>query len=247
MGRFKTPRRRRRRTTRGRYRKGARLPTRRRLRFPRTRSLNPRRSTGLPQRMLANHSFCDTIRLNPGAGSAALYQYRANSVFDPDKTGAGHQPYLHDQLAAQYSNYKVVGSTISCRFTIGNHLAAGTGSNCIVGIDLSSSSTMYTTHLAMMEHGTTVWRSMPGSNTTTNTCGLKRSYKLSRFTPAAGERRDDFGGTAVGADPTLSAYFNIYAWGQNVQDNPGFVDCCIKIVYHVLWSHGKHIGLDLLP
>lgn len=32
-----------------------------------------------------------------------------NSVFDPDRTGVGHQPYGFDQLAALYNRYRVIG------------------------------------------------------------------------------------------------------------------------------------------
>lgn len=38
--------------------------------------------------------------------------YRLNSMHDPDKTYAGHQPYGFDQLAAIYNRYKVVGVSI---------------------------------------------------------------------------------------------------------------------------------------
>lgn len=30
-----------------------------------------------------------------------------NSLFDPDRTGTGHQPYGHDQIAALYNRYRV--------------------------------------------------------------------------------------------------------------------------------------------
>lgn len=31
-----------------------------------------------------------------------------NSIFDPDRTGSGHQPYGHDALAALYNRYRVL-------------------------------------------------------------------------------------------------------------------------------------------
>lgn len=37
-----------------------------------------------------------------------------NSVFDPDRTGAGHQPYGFDQLTPIYNRYRV----ISCSYSI---------------------------------------------------------------------------------------------------------------------------------
>lgn len=42
------------------------------------------------------------------------YQFNLNSIFDPDRSGVGHQPYGFDQLAAIYNRYRV----ISCSWNI---------------------------------------------------------------------------------------------------------------------------------
>ena len=55
--------------------------------------------------------YTDTILLS-STGSVAFntHTFRANSVFDPDWTGAGHQPTRFDQLAALYQRYEVLKS-----------------------------------------------------------------------------------------------------------------------------------------
>jgi hypothetical protein len=40
-----------------------------------------------------------------------------NSIFDPDLTGVGHQPQLHDQLALLYSKYLVMSCSYKITFT----------------------------------------------------------------------------------------------------------------------------------
>ncbi len=40
------------------------------------------------------------------------YSFRANSIFDPDITGVGHQPKFHDQMALYYARYRVLASSI---------------------------------------------------------------------------------------------------------------------------------------
>lgn len=35
------------------------------------------------------------------------YLWRLNSIFDPDRTGTGHQPYGHDTLNTMYNRYRV--------------------------------------------------------------------------------------------------------------------------------------------
>lgn len=46
---------------------------------------------------------------NPNLQLAATYTYRTNSLFDPDYTAAGHQPYQYDQLTNIYTSYIVYG------------------------------------------------------------------------------------------------------------------------------------------
>lgn len=72
------------------------------------------------------------------------FVYNCNSLFDPDKTGVGHQPYGFDQMALLYKRYKVNavlveltysdpsedGLTVVARF---NH--PGNNSVSMVGLD----------------------------------------------------------------------------------------------------------------
>lgn len=55
------------------------------------------------------------------AGAASVYEWRS-SIFDPDFTGTGHQPYLHDQWGTFYTYYRVYGFAYNCR-------VVGTGTN----------------------------------------------------------------------------------------------------------------------
>ncbi|AXH77475.1 MAG: putative capsid protein [Circoviridae sp.] len=41
------------------------------------------------------------------SGLPGYYTYRANSIYDPDYSGVGHQPYGHDTLATIYNHYVV--------------------------------------------------------------------------------------------------------------------------------------------
>ncbi len=56
-------------------------------------------------------SDTDTISLTSSSVSARLtgdqYEFRLNSIYDPDLSGTGHQPYMYDQFAALYGRYRV--------------------------------------------------------------------------------------------------------------------------------------------
>lgn len=69
------------------------------------RALHP-----IPQRFITKMKYAESI-VTDGAGH---YSFNLNSIFDPNRTGSGHQPYGFDTLATLYNRYRV----ISCGWRI---------------------------------------------------------------------------------------------------------------------------------
>lgn len=65
---------------------------------------------GFPSRKIAKLRYVDTISLDAGIGTYAVNEFRANSLYDPDKTGTGHQPSNFDKMATIYDRYTVLGA-----------------------------------------------------------------------------------------------------------------------------------------
>lgn len=66
-----------------------------------------------PGKLRVTLRYSQTLNMaNSVAGTIESYLFRANSIFDPDYTGVGHQPIGHDQWMAFYRRYKVTDSTI---------------------------------------------------------------------------------------------------------------------------------------
>jgi hypothetical protein len=62
----------------------------------------------VPSRMGCVLRYCEEFKITTGgAGIIGYQEMRLNSVFDPNSTGAGHQPLGFDQLAAIYNRYVV--------------------------------------------------------------------------------------------------------------------------------------------
>lgn len=61
--------------------------------------------------------YAETINTN----SLGHYTFLLNSIYDPNFTGVGHQPYGHDTFSALYNRYRV----ISCSFKV----TASSGTN----------------------------------------------------------------------------------------------------------------------
>lgn len=62
----------------------------------------------MPPRKLVELRYRDYVAMGSiVTGAATVYVFRLNSIFDPDRTGTGHQPYGHDTLALMYNRYRV--------------------------------------------------------------------------------------------------------------------------------------------
>lgn len=85
---------------------------RRRLRRAARRPRRKAQGTSLVNRSLqpiANRYICKMKYAESITTDATgQFQFRLNSVFDPNLTGVGHQPYAFDNLATLYNRYRVV-------------------------------------------------------------------------------------------------------------------------------------------
>lgn len=66
----------------------------------------------MPDRIYVKMGYIEELTGQYTAGVPYRYTFRGNSLYDPDSTGAGHQPMSFDQWSALYSNYTVHGSKI---------------------------------------------------------------------------------------------------------------------------------------
>lgn len=74
---------------------------------------------GFPEKHVCRLKYVSFVTLNNSALSSAvplIHHIRANSLYDPDHSGVGHQPRGFDELAAIYDHYTVIGSKIKVSF-----------------------------------------------------------------------------------------------------------------------------------
>jgi len=70
----------------------------------------------MPDRFRTTLTYVEQFVLNASAASTDNYVFRANSLYDPNLTGSGHQPLGYDQLTTFYSNWVV--SRTAVKFTM---------------------------------------------------------------------------------------------------------------------------------
>jgi len=62
----------------------------------------------IPSRFITKMKYADAFSLS--AAGMSSYVYNLNSIYDPDRTGIGHQPFAFDQLATLYNRYRVIST-----------------------------------------------------------------------------------------------------------------------------------------
>lgn len=94
--------------------------------------------TPVPQRFLTQHKYSTTFTLGT---LQPLYRMNLNSLYDPDQTGTGHQPYGFDQMAALFNRYRVYGVSYKVQgYQFNNPIRFG----CVATNDTASPTNMAT-------------------------------------------------------------------------------------------------------
>lgn len=70
----------------------------------------------IPDRMKVKLRYTEVFNISVGSGVQTYNLFSANSIYDPDATGVGHQPLGHDQWNAFYEKYMVYGSSINLKW-----------------------------------------------------------------------------------------------------------------------------------
>lgn len=66
------------------------------------------RTTVFPRRLITRLKYSDVCTMAlTGGGGMTTYLFNMNSLYDPDVSSTGHQPYLFDETMALYSRYRV--------------------------------------------------------------------------------------------------------------------------------------------
>ncbi len=174
------------------------------------------------------------------AGTCSSYFFSCNGLFDPNVSGAGHQPMGFDQMMLMYEQYTVVSSKIMIQFinaSAASVLAAG-------AIYLSPDTTNITTPSQLVENGyiTPIKVMMPiflvGSSVRSDlTCDIGSYFGRDRKKRELLEDPNLFGTAA--ANPTEQAYFGVVVFDPTLA-NAVSVDFNVDIEYEVIfWEPRK--------
>lgn len=97
-----------------------------------------RQPSSLPDRLYVKLVYREQLSWSQAANQLADNVYRGNSLFDPDLTGTGGQPFGFDQWTAFYGSYTVLGSSIEVVSMLNNNSAVGNTRAAVIPTNTSS-------------------------------------------------------------------------------------------------------------
>lgn len=191
-----------------------------------------RQPSGISDRLFVKLKYNDNLTFTSTSGGLSLQKYRGNSLFDPDQTGTGHQPYLFDQWATMYTNYLVHGAKIVIRSVPIEAASVSQYSGTLVVVP-TFDSTSYTSVNQMIEQPYSRY-TMAGANTKNSNSKIIRYISTRKLLGAPKHHTEgsQLFRAGIGSNPT-SPWFYQLAYQSTDLSTTTSIDVSIDIFYYV--------------
>lgn len=201
---------------------------------------------GFPKTATVRLRFAREITLDAALGSFATHVFRANTCWDPDVSGTGHQPLGFDQWMTFYDHFTVVGSICTATF-----LSSSTGSVqpayggvLLTDNALSVAGKSNAEHLLESAQLDTPEPLIVGGNvdgasgraaTTRVFFDARRFFNVKDVVGSADYRGD------AGGDSNEQAFFEVFTYSIKGRD-PGIIDVTVVIDYLVVFTEPRGLS-----
>lgn len=188
----------------------------------------------MANRQIVKMRYSEDINLTAGV-SLNSYDFRANSIYDPNLSGTGHQPLAHDQWGNFYDHYCVLGAKIWVKMYHTNNTNTD---SVFFSLALQDTSNTMTSQSMIREQPRTSWTmvSPPGAGQSQK--NLSKKFSAKRFFGAKSVITWDKLSATFGSNPTEDALFRIFYQNATSVNNVG-VSVNVIIDYIVLLSEPK--------
>lgn len=181
------------------------------------------------------------VNLNASLGSMAVYNISANDLYDPNRTGTGHQPIGFDQMMSMYEQFCVVRSHIKVTFINAGDDAAR------VSIILSPDTQVPPSITAAMENGLLTTSVICGSGTSAGneriktlqlTCDVPKYFGK----PYSAIIADPLQSGNISSSPAEQVYFQVLVWDPFTTAVDATVALDITVSYDTLYWEPKKLS-----
>lgn len=192
--------------------------------------------TGLGNYQWVNMKYVSRQTIDPGLlGAAGVYQFRINSIFDPDFTGVGGQPLAHDQFEPLFESYIVS----SCRYRV---VFSNTGVNgyCI-GVYVSDQQTVSNITENMIENGSAEWDLIAQNTSGPSIKEFNGYVDLAKLQGRTFKNYldDERGGANFGSNPADPVFLTVFA-SDSDQGDPAAIRTWVELDMRVLLRGNKY-------
>lgn len=189
---------------------------------------------GFPKQMTMTHKYFETFDMSTISGSTAKYSFRANSMYIPNATGGGHQPYYFDQMSAVYNHWFVLGSKVT--FTISPD--ATNNSTSVAAVYLNDDTTITPTYYALMEQSKGSYKVMPNGNQDPHK--LRCSYSAKKTFGPGILANTSLKGSST-ADCSESAVYSLIIYPHDITSSHTY-NITVMIEYIAVWLELRDVA-----
>lgn len=199
-----------------------------RRRFRRVRRIRRRRikRVGTPDSMSFKMRYSDHYTHTHTSGAIQLWQFRANSVYDPDLTYTGHSPQYFGEFASLFQRYQVNAFKAVVTFT---NLTDAVPVLCMCIPLVESETETNNNDLVELPRCRSVL--LAGASTSGATKSIKMFFKIKSIFGVKSLSPELDYSSAVTTNPNQTCYFNIYTNSAN-QGSTSSVAIQVKLTYY---------------
>jgi len=182
------------------------------------------------------HRYSTTALLDVATSAFQYLKISCNSLYDPDRTNAGHQPYYFDTMGTLYDHFTVIGSR--AKFSFYNQ-GQDNANAAHVGVYINDDTTTTPTDIDTYRElaGSKHFKFVPPDNTSVHTITTRWSGKKAFGKFDLSNRA--FSGTTA-ASPTEEQFYTVVA--TPVYTGPISLFVTVEVEYIAVWSERKDIA-----
>lgn len=212
----------------------------------RTRGIVPlfKRADPFPLHKFYKLRYTGLYQLTIGATGTfgTMQSMRLNSLFDPDLTGSGHQPYGYDQIAAVYNRYKVYGAKVVSRTFAPSNQVIAVGAIVTTPSDSSDTIASLDIQTVQEKNNCALWYLTNTGNQRVTKTQYFKMHQVMGITKAQFTTDLDNTTAAIGGNPGDACYISFAACSPNAGESSKTVFIEIDITYSVMLYDRKTLA-----
>lgn len=187
----------------------------------------------LPLQLFNTVKYAESVVMTP-SGGLVIYQFSCNSLYDPNRTGTGHQPGYFDQLIAIYDHYTVLKSRFKITPGVSSSITAA--QMACVYVDDDTSTVTSLAQALEQRNATKCYTWIPGAM---NPPQIRYNWDAAKTFGPNPQAQDSLQGTAS-SNPTEESFYT-FVFQDAAAGSTGFT-ALVEIEFDTVWDELKTIN-----